>query len=283
MTDQTQQTIRTFIQAWATELEKSVEMFTGLAVKLENDSVSTVDESFGGQESLLWQRQIFEADGSGSVWIGTPVETCTTLTGTLAEDEDGRQSLYRELLQQSFEGAAHVLSSGRTPRIVCKQSGDDGKMPTNLAEVETVRLMTPDGKRSPVLVGIEPGLVELLRAKEAAVEVLAQPRSSPQDASRLNRLGDLELPVSVVLGRAKLQIREVLKLTAGSLVELDRRVGELVELVVHNAVVARGEVVSVGGNYAIRIQEIISRDDRLALQSSAAKRPARAASHSTVN
>lgn len=284
MADQTQQTMRIFIEAWTAEFEKSVEMFTGMTVKLENNGQSGRHESLGAQESLLWQGQIFEGDGSGSVWIGTPAETCTTLTGALADDEDGRQSLYRELLQQSFEGAAHVLSSGRTPRLVCKQPIEGGTAPTDLAQVETAWLVTPDGKRLAVLVGIEPAFADLLQVKkQPPVGVLAHPRDSSQDAARINRLGDLELPISIVLGRAKLQIREVLKLTAGSLVELDRRVGELVELVVHNAVVARGEVVSVGGNYAIRIQEVISRDDRLALQTSAARRPTRASHHSTVN
>lgn len=284
MADETQQTLRTFIEAWTAEFEKSVEMFTGIAVELENNGQSGRRESLGAQESLLWQGEIFEGDGNGSVWIGTPVETCTTLIGTLADNADGRQALYREILQQSFEGAAHVLSSGRTPRLACKQSIKNGTAPTDLAHVETAWLVTPDGKRSAVLVGIDPGFVALLRVKEEPpADVRANTRDSSQDTAPMNRLGDLELPISVVLGRAKLQIREVLKLTAGSLVELDRRVGELVELVVHNAVVARGEVVSVGGNYAIRIQEVISRDDRLALQTSAAKRPTRASHHSTVN
>ena len=90
------------------------------------------------------------------------------------------------------------------------------------------------------------------------------------------------VPVAVVLGRAKLQIRDVLKLTAGSLVELDRRAGDFVDIVVHNSVVARGEVVSVGGNYGVRIQEVISRSDRFALQAAAA-RPPRGAIRPTVN
>lgn len=282
MAHQTQQTMRTFIDAWAAEFEKSVETFTGIAVKLENHRPSGRDPSLSPRDSLLWQGQTFERDGSGSVWIGTPVETCTALTGALADDGGGRESLYRELLRQSLQGAASVLSSGRMPRLVCKPSLEGGAAPTDLAQVETAWLVTPDEKRWAVLVGIEPGFAGLLREQEPA-EGVAPARDSSQDAARMNRLGDLELPISVVLGRAKLQIREALKLTAGSLVELDRRVGEWVELVVHNAVVARGEVVSVGGNYGIRIEEVISRGDRLALQASAAARPPRTSHHSTVN
>ncbi len=59
-------------------------------------------------------------------------------------------------------------------------------------------------------------------------------------------------------------IRDVLKLTSGSIVELDRNAGEFVDLTIHGTVVARGEIVSVKGNYGVRIKEIISQQDRLA-------------------
>lgn len=91
--------------------------------------------------------------------------------------------------------------------------------------------------------------------------------AAPGSGRSFDRLVDLQLPVAVVLGRARVRIQEALKLTAGSLVELDRRAGDSVEIVVHNAVVARGEVVSVGGNYGVKIREVMSRSDRIALQS----------------
>lgn len=85
----------------------------------------------------------------------------------------------------------------------------------------------------------------------------------------LRRLMDLELPLAVTLGRAVLPIEDILKLTSGSLIELDRNVGEYVDLTVQGTIVARGEIVSVKGNYGIRIKEIISRQDRLALREAA--------------
>jgi flagellar motor switch protein FliN len=86
------------------------------------------------------------------------------------------------------------------------------------------------------------------------------------NSSMLQRLMDLELPLAVALGRAVLPIYDVLKITPGSLIELDRNVGEYVDLTVHGTVVARGEIVSVQGNYGVRIKEIISQEDRLALR-----------------
>jgi flagellar motor switch protein FliN/FliY len=79
----------------------------------------------------------------------------------------------------------------------------------------------------------------------------------------LDLILDVELPVSVSFGRARVPLKEVLKLTSGSIVELNRTVSEPVEVIVNNCVIARGEVVVVEGNYGIRINQIVSREERL--------------------
>ena len=53
------------------------------------------------------------------------------------------------------------------------------------------------------------------------------------------------------------------KLTTGSIVELNRGVNDQVEVLVNQSLIARGEVVVVEGNYGVRIQEIVSRQDRM--------------------
>jgi flagellar motor switch protein FliN/FliY len=73
----------------------------------------------------------------------------------------------------------------------------------------------------------------------------------------------VELPVSVSFGHVQLPLKDVLKLTAGSIIELNRTVDELVEVIVNNCVVARGEVVVVEGNYGVRIHQIMTRQERL--------------------
>jgi len=58
-------------------------------------------------------------------------------------------------------------------------------------------------------------------------------------------------------------MKDVLKLTTGSIVELNRSVNESVEVLVNHCLIARGEVVVVDGNYGVRIQQIASRNDRI--------------------
>jgi flagellar motor switch protein FliN/FliY len=86
---------------------------------------------------------------------------------------------------------------------------------------------------------------------------------SPVNARNLDLLLDVELPISVSFGRAQLQLKDVIKLTTGSIVELNRSLSEPVDIIVNNCVIARGEVVVVEGNFGVRIKQIISKQDRL--------------------
>jgi flagellar motor switch protein FliN/FliY len=83
-----------------------------------------------------------------------------------------------------------------------------------------------------------------------------KPRSSGQGANPLDGLLDVNVKVTVELGRATLSIQEVLKLEVGSVVELNRLIFEPVDLMVQGVRLARGEVVVVDDHFAIRIKEI---------------------------
>jgi flagellar motor switch protein FliN/FliY len=80
--------------------------------------------------------------------------------------------------------------------------------------------------------------------------------------SRMGTLLDIELPVTLHFGRTQMLLENALSLRAGSVVELDRRAGEPVDVLVNGRVVARGEAVTVQGSYAIRILEIGNRSGR---------------------
>jgi flagellar motor switch protein FliN/FliY len=85
----------------------------------------------------------------------------------------------------------------------------------------------------------------------------------PPMSKTFDLLLEVALPVAVSFGRTSLQIREVLKLNTGSIVELDRFVTDPVEVIVNDCVIARGEVVVVDGNYGVRINQLASREERL--------------------
>lgn len=76
------------------------------------------------------------------------------------------------------------------------------------------------------------------------------------DPANLEVVMDVELDVTLRFGQRHLTLREVLDLTSGSVVELDRQVDEPVELVLDGRVIARGEAVVVDGNYGLRVTEV---------------------------
>jgi flagellar motor switch protein FliN/FliY len=76
--------------------------------------------------------------------------------------------------------------------------------------------------------------------------------------SGVDLIMDVNVQVSVELGRSVMQVRDVLALGPGSVVELDKHAGEPVEVVVNNKMVARGEVVVIDENFGVRITEIVN-------------------------
>lgn len=83
------------------------------------------------------------------------------------------------------------------------------------------------------------------------------------DIRNLNLLLDIPLQVTVELGRTKRLIKEILELSPGSILELDKLAGEPVDILVNNKHVAKGEVVVIEENFGVRVTDILSQWDRL--------------------
>lgn len=84
--------------------------------------------------------------------------------------------------------------------------------------------------------------------------------NSPKDASDLEAVFDVPVRVSAILGRSGMQVSELLNLGPGTVVELDRRVGEAIDIFVNDRLVARGEVVLVEDKLGVTMTEIIKGD-----------------------
>jgi flagellar motor switch protein FliN len=87
-----------------------------------------------------------------------------------------------------------------------------------------------------------------------------EPTGQPKN---LDILMDVKLPVAIELGRTEMTIRDILGLSAGSVVELNKLAGEPVDLLVNSKTVAHGEVVVVDENFGLRVTSLISPEDRI--------------------
>ncbi|HEY2391171.1 MAG TPA: flagellar motor switch protein FliN [Candidatus Angelobacter sp.] len=117
----------------------------------------------------------------------------------------------------------------------------------------------------------EPPQQEAPRVAQPQATGAQIPDDGPGNAARsiisdrnLDLLLDVELQVSIRFGRRQMMLKDVLDLSSGAMVELDRRVRDPIELLLGGRVIARGEAVIVDGNYGIRITEIVSPSQRLA-------------------
>jgi flagellar motor switch protein FliN/FliY len=114
--------------------------------------------------------------------------------------------------------------------------------------------------------------MDAAQALEAEVAAAAEPQavklptfdergSSEDDTHDLSMLNDVDLHVKVELGRTRMFVEDVLRLDRDSVVELDKTVGDPVDVFVNGRLVARGEVLVLDDNFCVRVSEIVSRGE----------------------
>jgi flagellar motor switch protein FliN/FliY len=97
-------------------------------------------------------------------------------------------------------------------------------------------------------------------------DVSGRPRDGEEDpnathtAAELEAVFDVPVRVSAILGRSRMAVHELLKLAPGAVLELDRKVGEAIDIYVNDRLVARGEVVLVEDKLGVTMTEIIKNE-----------------------
>ncbi len=267
------------IGTWARAAEQVLERLTHTQPQLQ-----WARASGGSQENLAtlqWWEARYEAAGEHSVWIGMAGPVAVEVN-RLAQAlvSAGSEQLEAPAPQQTAEHAqqtvealcaafASLLGSESGSEVAFRglQRLESAPAPEVLYSTE-VPLQT--GPPAPLLVGFGTATnatLQQLLGRQAPEKSGAPQQDSGQpgaDASGpLGLLLDLELPLSVRFGRVQMPMERVLELRPGAVVELDGSQDEQVDLLVNGSVVARGEVVAVEGQYAIRILEILSRDCKI--------------------
>ncbi len=108
----------------------------------------------------------------------------------------------------------------------------------------------------------EEGGEDITPVKSVSFQQLT-PSDEVVDKDNIDRLMDVGLNLSVELGRKEMQIKEILSLGPGKIIELDKLAGEPVDLLVNGKLLAKGEVVVVDENFGVRITELINPVDRI--------------------
>ena len=104
------------------------------------------------------------------------------------------------------------------------------------------------------------GLDEISATEGAEPEMGQEYAIGEPMASDVTAIYDIPVQISAVLGRSTMQVSQLLKLGRGAVVELDRKVGEAIDIYVNNRLVARGEVVVVEDKLGVTMTEIVKSD-----------------------
>jgi len=104
------------------------------------------------------------------------------------------------------------------------------------------------------------GAAEMQAVADAASIAPTHSDSVTRGAADLEAVFDVPVQVSAVLGRARMEVGELLRMGPGAVLELDRKVGEAIDIYVNNRLVARGEVVLVEDKLGVTMTEIIAAD-----------------------
>lgn len=221
-----------------------------------------------------------EPPGDGSEPLRMTVTFAGELQGELLLE---LRSAYASLLAASIQQPAGELETDQSETLVKLVEAGVSKFCSAAAEqfgtftgavaissapasdsANAVELTAGDdgGNRISVLLYPNPALAEallLLANQQAAAETSPaagkQTQSIPEQLN-LQLVLDVELNVTLRFGQRQLALREVLELTSGSVIELDRQVEEPVELLLEGKVIARGEAVVIDGNYGLRVTEV---------------------------
>ena len=255
-----------FITAWAEQLANAVrnrdtEHETPLAPLVPGEPHREVWEAW---TEPLWYSVEADVKAGAELFIGCAKHTALELSGTeeAAASPNSIFAAYEQLINKTIEHLRPIVEekTGGSVGFAAAAASVQPKMAQlgieyrfKLGEAVHLLALVPSAALVDSLLSAEPK-----DEGDADREAL-----TPAASENLNMLMDVDLDLSVSFGKTHLLLEDVLKLAAGSIVELNRSANDPVDLLINNSLVAQGEVVVVDGNYGIRITEIVSQTARI--------------------
>jgi flagellar motor switch protein FliN len=267
-------------EEWVTRLASSIELMTEVRPGVDLGSRGPANDS-QVPAAALWISVPLNLGDEVAIFVGAAEESWQKVGRsallaagvTEATTEDARGT-YLEIVTQAASGLAQSIAQ-RIGKPVASLSAREVKLSDpdlgDTLPVTPMEISLKESSLGKLYVGWSSELEVLIalpkppdaKAKEPNPAPAGELHDAVEKSKTFDLLMEVELPVSVSFGRAQLPLRDVLKLNSGSIVELNRTISDPVEIIVNNCVIARGEVVVLEGNYGVRIQHVISREERL--------------------
>ncbi len=173
-------------------------------------------------------------------------------TGTSAVNQSDIDSMFSS---DSSEGATEEVSAVSEPEEDARL--DSQGRPFDAAAAEMAAAIAEEKGATATAVASAPPLAQ---TDSVSLEDFGTPGQASIDPKRVTMLSDVKLRVRVELGRSRMLVEDVLHLSEGSVVELQKAAGDPVDIIVNERLIARGEVLVLNDNFCVRISEIVATD-----------------------
>ncbi|MBN1057643.1 flagellar motor switch phosphatase FliY [Clostridium botulinum] len=221
--------------------------------------------------ATMFSRRVDISPPTSKLWK----EKSEPITETLSEDEEIVRVSFRLIIGDLVDSnIMQILPLNTAKKIVSIMMGEEDKSSetaetTKVVEEKPIVQATTQKAASEKSESIQakpiveaPRVQQPIEVHEAAFETLV-PGDTAQVPKNIDLILDVPLDISVVLGRTKKSIKDILSLSTGSLIELDKLAEEPVEILVNGKKIAYGEVVVVDENFGVRITSIVSNAERI--------------------
>lgn len=195
----------------------------------------------------------FEGSLHGGVSLKADNEAMQAIRAAamLEEDADLSAGLVEQWIEPALEALQASANAGEWT-ATARRSESLGEASQTFA----LTMDTESGETISLWLSIDRAMSQCLFASRDSGQTIPYPEPGKSEAMNLDLVLDVELNVVLRFGQRQLTLREVLDLTSGSVIELDRQVEEPVELLLEGKVIARGEAVVIDGNYGLRVTEV---------------------------
>ncbi|MBN1067046.1 flagellar motor switch phosphatase FliY [Clostridium botulinum] len=239
-----------------------------LEVSAVQEAMNQMIGSAATSMATMFSRRVDISPPTSKLWK----EKDEPITETLSEDEEIVRVSFRLIIGDLVDSnIMQILPLNTAKKIVSIMMGEEDDStealePTKVVE-EKPRVQATTHEQVQTTIQAKP-IVEApkvqqpIEVHEAAFETLV-PGDTSQVPKNIDLILDVPLDISVVLGRTKKSIKDILNLSTGSLIELDKLAEEPVEILVNGKKIAYGEVVVVDENFGVRITSIVSNAERI--------------------
>ena len=236
-----------FLTSLIQQLAEKLELLGGTQWTAEETGSPTPQSD--DDASFLLQ---FEGAIQGTIVLRADAMALDAMRSAAALDEEADTAV---LIEKWFEPALASLLETRASGewTVHVEAGENNSEP---AQSFGIAMHAADGTTIRLTLAMDATAAESIQILAAQAAVLSYQNPDDPKAMNLDLVLDVELNVVLRFGQRQLTLREVLDLTSGSVIELDRQVEEPVELLLEGKVIARGEAVVIDGNYGLRVTEL---------------------------